>query len=112
MPEQPIERGEGRSAGLLTITATRTFMREAICAPKSIMGHQLGAAGATTALFAVKALHEDVIPPTINIDNIRSEFRDLDIVRKARRKNIKVAVAFSAGFGGYNGVLVFKKYVP
>ncbi|OGD92920.1 hypothetical protein A2697_05335 [Candidatus Curtissbacteria bacterium RIFCSPHIGHO2_01_FULL_41_44] len=84
----------------------------AICAPKSIMGHQLGAAGATTALFAVKAIYEGVIPPTINIDNVRPEFADLDIVKKPRKKDVRVAVAFSAGFGGYNGVLVFKKYIP
>jgi len=81
-----------------------------ITAPKSVFGHSLGAAGAINAIVAVKAIHEQIIPGTVNLDNIDPKFRDLDIPRKSVRYPVKTVVADSFGFGGINAVLVFKEY--
>lgn len=84
--------------------------RVAITAPKSMVGHQLGAAGAVSALTAVLAIHEGVIPPTINLETPDPEC-DLDYVPLvARRTPVRVALANGFGFGGQNGVVVFKEY--
>jgi 3-oxoacyl-[acyl-carrier-protein] synthase II len=62
------------------------------------------------AIFAIKALQEGIIPPTINLDNPDAEC-DLDYVPKvARQKKINTAMSNTFGFGGVNAVLVFKKY--
>jgi len=80
-----------------------------ISSTKSMTGHMLGAAGGAEAIFAVKALQEGIIPPTINLDNPDPEC-DLDYVaNKARRKEVNTAMSNTFGFGGVNSVLVFKK---
>jgi 3-oxoacyl-[acyl-carrier-protein] synthase II len=72
-------------------------------------GHLLGAAGGVEAIFSVMALHENVIPPTINLDN-PGEGCDLDYVpNTARDKKIDVVMSNGFGFGGTNGTLVFKR---
>jgi 3-oxoacyl-[acyl-carrier-protein] synthase II len=84
--------------------------RVAITAPKSMVGHQLGAAGAVSALTAVLAIHEGVVPPTINLETPDPEC-DLDYVPLvARQTPVRVALANGFGFGGQNGVVVFKEY--
>ncbi len=81
-----------------------------VSSTKSMTGHMLGAAGGVEAIFAVKALQEGVIPPTINLDNPGDEC-DLDYVPKvARHQEISTAMSNTFGFGGVNAVLVFKKY--
>lgn len=81
-----------------------------ISSTKSMTGHMLGAAGGAEAIFAIKALHEGVIPPTINLTDADPEC-DLDYVANyARRKEIFTAMSNTFGFGGVNAVLVFKKY--
>ena len=74
-------------------------------------GHLLGAAGAIEALASVMAIHEGIIPPTINTENIDPEIpRNLDIVfNNARSRDVKVAMSNTFGFGGHNGIIVFKK---
>ena len=73
-------------------------------------GHMLGATGGVEAIFAIKALQEGIIPPTINLDNPGEEC-DLDYVPKvARHKEINTAMSNTFGFGGVNAVLLFKKY--
>ncbi len=84
--------------------------RVAITAPKSMVGHQLGAAGAVSGLAAVLALQHGVIPPTINLDTPDPEC-DLDYVPlKARKATVRVAIVNGFGFGGQNGVAVFKRF--
>jgi len=84
--------------------------RVAITAPKSMVGHQLGAAGAVSALTAVMAIHEGVVPPTINLETPDPEC-DLDYVPlTARRVATHVALANGFGFGGQNGVVAFKSF--
>jgi 3-oxoacyl-[acyl-carrier-protein] synthase II len=80
-----------------------------VSSTKSMTGHLLGAAGGVEAIFTVLALHNGVIPPTINLDN-PGEGCDLDYVPNvAREKAITVAVSNGFGFGGTNGTLVFRK---
>jgi 3-oxoacyl-[acyl-carrier-protein] synthase II len=75
---------------------------------KSMTGHLLGAAGGIEALFSVLALHHQVSPPTINLDN-PGEGCDLDYVaHEARDMNTRVALSNSFGFGGTNGTLLFR----
>ncbi|MCK9518393.1 MAG: beta-ketoacyl-ACP synthase II [Dehalococcoidia bacterium] len=84
--------------------------RLALSSPKSMVGHLLGAAGAVGALAAVKAIHEDVAPPTINLETPDPQC-DLDYVPlKARKMPIRAAMANGFGFGGQNGCVVFRKY--
>ncbi|MET0289843.1 MAG: beta-ketoacyl-ACP synthase II [Pseudoxanthomonas sp.] len=80
-----------------------------VSSTKSMTGHLLGAAGGIEAIFSVLAIHDGVIPPTINLDN-PGEGCDLDYVPNvAREKKIDVAVSNGFGFGGTNGTLVFKR---
>jgi 3-oxoacyl-[acyl-carrier-protein] synthase II len=81
-----------------------------VSSTKSTTGHLLGAAGAVEAVFCVKALHEQVAPPTINLDNPDDEC-DLDYVaHEAKQAPLKYAISNSFGFGGTNGSLLFKKF--
>ena len=89
----------GKHAGKLMVSST-----------KSMTGHMLGGTGGVEAIFAIKALQEGIIPPTINLDN-PGEGCDLDYVPKiARHKEINTAMSNTFGFGGVNAVLLFKKY--
>lgn len=82
----------------------------AVSSTKSMTGHMLGAAGGAEALFTVLALRDQVMPPTINLDN-PDEQCDLDYVpHTARESKIEVAISNSFGFGGTNGTLVFRKF--
>jgi 3-oxoacyl-[acyl-carrier-protein] synthase II len=84
--------------------------RVAVTGPKSMVGHQLGAAGAVSGLAAVLALDTGVIPPTINLETPDPEC-DLDYVPlKARKSESRVALVNGFGFGGQNGVAAFKRY--
>jgi 3-oxoacyl-[acyl-carrier-protein] synthase II len=83
--------------------------RLAVSAPKSMVGHMLGAAGALAGLVAVKAIHEGVMPPTINLDRQDPDV-DLDCIpHQARRAAVRTAIANGFGFGGQNVVAVFAK---
>lgn len=79
-------------------------------ATKSMVGHMLGAAGAISALAAVLAFRDGVIPPTINLTNPDPEC-DLDYVPlQARQQQTNIALVNAFGFGGQNVVLVLKRY--
>ncbi len=81
----------------------------AVSSTKSMTGHLLGAAGGVEAIFSVLALRDNVLPPTINLDN-PAEGCDLDFVpHTARDAKFDVAVSNSFGFGGTNGSLVFRR---
>jgi len=76
---------------------------------KSMTGHMLGAAGAVEAIFSLLALHEGIIPPTINYTTSDQEC-DLDYVpNEAREVKIQTAMSNSLGFGGHNSCLILKK---
>ncbi len=78
---------------------------------KSAIGHLLGAAGAVEAVYTVKAIEEQVCPPTLNLHDVEEEVADMDLVPlKPKKKAIKAAMSNSFGFGGTNSSLIFKKY--
>jgi 3-oxoacyl-[acyl-carrier-protein] synthase II len=97
-----------------TMAAKRAFGDHAyklcVSSTKSMTGHMLGAAGGAEALFTVLALRDQVMPPTINLDN-PDEQCDLDYVaHTARDASFDVAISNSFGFGGTNGSLVFRRW--
>ena len=81
----------------------------AISSTKSMTGHMLGAAGGIEAVFTALALHNQIAPPTINLENPSPEC-DLDYVPKvARKMDIRAALSNSFGFGGTNAVVAMKR---
>jgi len=81
-----------------------------ISSTKSMTGHCIAAAGAIEAIVCIKALESDILPPTIHLDNPDIEHGcDLDYVPNvAQPCAVKAAMSASLGFGGHNGVLIFK----
>ena len=97
-----------------TIAVKEVFGKKAYDIPmsstKSMTGHLLGAAGAVEAIACVKAINENVIPPTINYKEKDPEL-DLDYVTEGPRKtDVKYAMSNNFGFGGHNGSVIFKRY--
>lgn len=79
-----------------------------VWAPKSTLGHTMGAAGAIEAALLVVAMQRGVVPPTINLDNPIPEASGLKIPTNPIYTQIKYAIANSFGFGGQNVTLAFK----
>jgi 3-oxoacyl-[acyl-carrier-protein] synthase II len=81
----------------------------AVSSTKSMTGHLLGAAGGVEAIFTILALRDQMLPPTINLDN-PAEGCDLDYVpHQARERRMDVALSNSFGFGGTNGTIAFRR---
>ncbi|MBI2958199.1 MAG: beta-ketoacyl-ACP synthase II [Chloroflexi bacterium] len=84
--------------------------RLAVSSNKSMIGHLWGASGAVEAAFTALTLKHGVVPPTINYETPDPEC-DLDYVpNRARRMQVRIAISNSFGFGGTNGVLVFRRF--
>lgn len=82
----------------------------AVSSTKSMTGHLLGATGAVEAIFSILALRDQIVPPTINLDN-PDEGCDLNFVpHKSQEREITAVLSNSFGFGGTNGTLIFKKF--
>ena len=80
-----------------------------VSSTKSMTGHMLGAAGGIEAIASVLALHEGIVPPTINY-RVKDEDCDLDITpNEAVSAPLTAALSTSLGFGGHNGCLAFRK---
>jgi 3-oxoacyl-[acyl-carrier-protein] synthase II len=93
-----VERLVGNAAGQITMSST-----------KSSIGHLLGAAGAVEAIFCLLAIRDQVVPPTINLDN-PSVNTVIDLVpHKPRKRSVNVALSNSFGFGGTNASVVFSR---
>ena len=81
-----------------------------ISSTKSMFGHSFGAAGAIEAMLCIKAIQDDVIPPTINY-NTPDPNCDLNYTpNQAVKKPVKIAMSNSFGFGGHNGSIILKEY--
>ncbi|SPM41823.1 3-oxoacyl-(acyl-carrier-protein) synthase [Mycobacterium numidiamassiliense] len=82
----------------------------AVYAPKGALGHSVGAVGAVESILTVMALRDQVIPPTLNLENLDPEI-DLDVVAGERRPgNYRYAINNSFGFGGHNVAIAFGRY--
>jgi beta-ketoacyl ACP synthase len=82
----------------------------AVYAPKSALGHSVGAVGAVESILTVLALRDQIIPPTLNLANLDPEI-DLDVVAdKPRAGDYQYAINNSFGFGGHNVALAFGRY--
>ncbi len=81
-----------------------------VTSTKSMHGHMLGATGAAEAIVCIKAINENIVPPTINLDNQDEEVADLNYVPyKAVKAELHAALSNSFGFGGQNASLIFKE---
>jgi 3-oxoacyl-[acyl-carrier-protein] synthase II len=107
----------GTSTPLNDVTETRAIKaafgeharRVAISSPKSMVGHLVGAAGIASALAALGAIRDQIIPPTINLENPDPEC-DLDYVPKvARPARVETVMVNGFGFGGQNAVAIFRR---
>lgn len=85
-----------------------------ISATKSMTGHLLGAAGAIEAIACIKAVQNDIIPPTINSVDIEPEFKDIFnlTLHKVHQRQVNYAMSNTFGFGGHIATSIFKKYNP
>ncbi|HEY1638039.1 MAG TPA: beta-ketoacyl-ACP synthase II [Rhizomicrobium sp.] len=91
-----VERLFGNATGKMSMSST-----------KSAIGHLLGAAGAVEAVFSVLAIRDQIVPPTLNLDN-PSVDTEIDLVpHKAKKREVKAALSNSFGFGGTNASLIF-----
>ncbi len=95
-----VERLLGNAASKVAMSST-----------KSSTGHLLGAAGAIEAIFAILAIRDNVVPPTINLDNPSVETA-IDLVpHTAKKREVNVALSNSFGFGGTNASVVLRRLV-
>jgi 3-oxoacyl-[acyl-carrier-protein] synthase II len=93
-----VQRLVGNAAGRISMSST-----------KSSTGHLLGAAGAVEAIFSILAIRDNVVPPTLNLDNPSVE-TPIDLVpHQARKRDIDVVLSNSFGFGGTNASLMFRR---
>jgi 3-oxoacyl-[acyl-carrier-protein] synthase II len=77
---------------------------------KSMTGHLLGAAGATEAVYCVKAIGDNVIPPTVGY-KVKDEKLDLDYVTEGSRQgDVDLVMSNSLGFGGHNASVILRRY--
>lgn len=81
-----------------------------VSSTKSMTGHLLGAAGGVEAIFSVLSIYNNIVPPTINLEDPDPEC-DLDYApNRAKQMDVECAMSNSFGFGGTNACLLFKKY--
>ena len=91
-----VERLFGNAAGKMSMSST-----------KSSIGHLLGAAGAVEAVFSILAIRDQIVPPTLNLDNPSVE-TELDLVpHNAKKRDVRSVLSNSFGFGGTNASLIF-----
>jgi 3-oxoacyl-[acyl-carrier-protein] synthase II len=94
-----VERLMGKDASRLTMSST-----------KSATGHLLGAAGAIEAIFSLLAIRDNIVPPTLNLDNPERE-TEVDLVpHVAKKKQVDIVLSNSFGFGGTNASVVMRRF--
>ncbi len=106
--------GTSTMADTIELGAAEKLLGEAaskvsMSSTKSAIGHLLGAAGAVEAIFCALTVRDQIVPPTLNLDNPERETA-IDLVpHKARKRVVNVALSNSFGFGGTNASLVLRK---
>lgn len=94
-----VERLFGDASGTLSMSST-----------KSAVGHLLGAAGAVEAIFSLLVIRDNVLPPTLNLDNPSVDTKIDLIPHTARELEVNTVLSNSFGFGGTNASLIFRRY--
>ena len=100
----------GDVAELKAINEVFSSNSPAISSTKSMTGHSLGATGAHEAIYSIMMINNGFIAPTINLDELCDEAKDLDIVTETRDCDINNVLSNSFGFGGTNASLVLSKF--
>ncbi len=106
--------GTSTMADTIELGAVKRLFGDAISAvsmssTKSAIGHLLGGAGAVEAIFCILAIRDQIVPPTLNLDNPDEGTEGVDLVpHVAKKRNVKAALNNSFGFGGTNASLVIK----
>ena len=81
-----------------------------ISSTKSSVGHMLGAAGAVEAIFSILSVYNNIVPPTLNLNNPCKNAEGIDLVPlKAKKMEVNTALSNSFGFGGTNASLIVGK---
>jgi 3-oxoacyl-[acyl-carrier-protein] synthase II len=93
-----VRRLFGNAIGSLSMSST-----------KSAIGHLLGGAGAVESIFCILALRDQIVPPTLNLDNPSEGTAGVDLVpHKAKERSVRAVLNNSFGFGGTNASLIMK----
>ncbi len=106
--------GTSTMADTIELGAVRSLFGNAIgkvsmSSTKSAIGHLLGGAGAVEAIFCILAIRDQIVPPTLNLDNPDEGTEGVDLVpHKARKREVKAVLNNSFGFGGTNASLIMK----
>ena len=100
----------GDVAELKAINEVFASNSPAISSTKSMTGHSLGATGAHEAIYSIMMINNGFIAPTINVDELCDEAKDLDIVTETRDCEVNNVLSNSFGFGGTNASLVLSKF--
>ena len=99
----------------LELGAVRRLFGDAIASvsmssTKSAIGHLLGGAGAVESIFCILAMRDQIVPPTLNLDNPSESCEGVDLVPKqAKKRSVRAVLNNSFGFGGTNASLVMRK---
>lgn len=100
---------ELETAAIKTVFGEHAY-KLCVSSTKSMTGHLLGAAGGVEAVFSILSIYNNIVPPTINLENPDPEC-DLDYVpNRAKQMDVECAMSNSFGFGGTNACLLFKRY--
>ena len=106
--------GTSTMADVLELNAVRKLFGDdvvtmSMSSTKSAIGHLLGGAGAVEAIFSILALRDQIVPPTLNLDNPEEECVGVDLVpHTARDRSVRAVLSNSFGFGGTNASLIMK----
>ncbi|WP_333653862.1 beta-ketoacyl-ACP synthase II [Dissulfurispira sp.] len=100
---------ELETAAIKTVFGEHAY-KLCVSSTKSMTGHLLGAAGGVEAIFSILSIYNNIVPPTINLENPDPEC-DLDYApNRAKQMDVECAMSNSFGFGGTNACLLFKRY--
>ncbi len=101
--------GDGIECGAIKRLFANTLETVSMSSTKSSIGHLLGAAGAVEAIYSFKTLETNMLPPTLNLDNVSEPCQGIDLVPKeTKEKTVNIVLSNSFGFGGTNASLVMK----
>ena len=104
------QAADSPARGELEPTIGGEFVPVSMSSTKSMTGHLLGAAGAVEAIFSALAIRDQIVPPTINLEEPEPQVGNFDLVpNKAKKRKVNATLSNSFGFGGTNATVILKK---